>query len=77
MEKMPKFPSAFIVMVQDQARKEASNILKEKDPPRSAFSRETIQMFSYKNELEKFQRTNPTLLAAIVGTISKAKVINY
>ena len=30
--------------------------------------------FSYKEELQRFQRTNPLLLACVAGTISKCKV---
>ena len=77
MQKLPKFPEAFLVLVQEESRKEARNILKEKDPPKSEFNIDSIREFSYEAELQRFERTNPILLASVIGTISKEKVTDY
>ena len=74
MKGLPNFDQALQVLILEESRSQADNILKEKDTPRSSFNLDSIKNFSYKEELNKFERTNPLLLASIVGTISKAKV---
>ena len=58
----------------EEARREADQILNEKDVRRTEFTVEDLRKFSYKEELQRFQRTNPLLLACVAGTISKCKV---
>ena len=77
MKTLSNFDSAFQSFVQEETKKEADAVLDEKDDPRSEFKLKNIRKFSYKNELDKFQKTNPLLLAAIIGTISKQKVTKY
>ena len=74
MKGLPNFDQALQLIVLEESRSQSNNILKEKDPPRSSFNIDSIQNFSYKKELIKFERTNPLLLASIIGTVSKAKV---
>ena len=74
MKAWPNFPSEFYAFVQDEARSEATAILSEKDQPRPQFNLENLRKFSYKAQLDKFQRTNPLLLSVIIGTLSKGRV---
>ena len=76
MKSLPNFASAFHRFVQDEAHKEAEGILTEKDPPRSAFTLDTLRKFSYKEQLAKLQRTSPLLVACVTGSISRTKVSN-
>ena len=76
MKGLPSFNQALQVIVQEESRRESCNILKEKDMPTTSFNLKSVRDFSYKSELDKFQRTNPLLLASIIGTISKQKVTN-
>ena len=73
MKSLSSFQPALISFVQEESRQQADNILVEKDLPRSSFSLQTLGDFSYKQQLDKFQRTNPLLLASIVGTLSKSR----
>ena len=73
MKDLAEFPTEFLAFVHEEARKEAQGIVKEKDLPRSSFSLNDLRDFSYKDQLLKFQRTNPILMASILGTMSKNK----
>ena len=77
MKDLKGFDTALQVFVQEETNKESDNILGDKDLPKSEFNLENIRRFSYKSELDKFQKTNPVLLAAIIGSISKEKVTKY
>ena len=61
MKDLAEFPTEFLAFVHEEARKEAQGIVKEKDLPRSSFSLNDLRDFSYKDQLLKFQRTNPIL----------------
>ena len=74
MKSWPNFPSEFYAFVQDEARGEATAILSEKDKSRPQFTLENLRKFNYKDQLDKFQRTNPLLLSVIIGTLSKERV---
>ena len=73
MKSFPNFTSAFHNFVLDEARREAQTI-SEKDPPRSAFTLETLRQFTYKDQLIKLQESSPLLVACVTGSISKDKV---
>ena len=77
MKNLPSFNKALIVFVQEETKREATAFLSEKDDPKSDFNLEKLRTFSYKKELENLQSTNPLLLAAIVGAISKEKIEDY
>ena len=51
--------------------------MRNTDTSRAELSQQSIRDFSYKAELEKFKLSNPLLLAAIIGSISKEKVGSY
>ena len=53
MRNLPNFHGAFIKLVQDEAYKEGSNILLEKDDPRKDFDMNCLRNFSYKEQLGK------------------------
>ena len=74
LKSYPSFPRDFQTFVMEEARREADQILNEKDVRRTEFTVEDLRKFSYKEELQRFQRTNPLLLACVAGTISKCKV---
>ena len=74
MKSLPNFDLHLHSFIQDEARREAAGILNEKETPRNKFNLENLRKFSYKDQLDKFQRTNPLLLAVIIGTLSKDKV---
>ena len=73
MKSFSNFSSAFHNFVLDEARREAQTI-SEKDPPRSAFTLETLRQFTYKDQLIKLQESSPLLVACVTGSISKDKV---
>ena len=77
MRSLPNFSRELCDFVQEEARKQSSAVFEEKDSPLSSFNIESVRKYSYKQELDKFERSNPLLLAAIVGSISKEKVDNY
>ena len=77
MKQISSFDSALHSFVQEETKREADAVISDKDIPRSEFNLENIRKFSHKAELDKFQKTNPLLLAAIIGTISKQKVTKY
>ena len=58
----------------EEARKEAEFI--EKDVSRTEFTIEDLKKFSHKDELERYQRNCPILVACIIGSISRSKVIS-
>ena len=62
MKDLPDFDTALQSFVQEEARKEANSVISEKDSPKSQFTLENLRKFSYKGELDKFQKTNPLLL---------------
>ena len=74
MKSFPNFDSDLQTFVQDEARRQADIVLEEKDLSRPEFKLENMRKFKYKDQLDKFQRTNPLLLSVIIGTISKQKV---
>ena len=73
MKLLSNFEPAFQSFVQEESRLEAQQILEGKDSPRSSFKLEDLRNFSYSDQLIKFQRTNPILVASISGTLSKTK----
>ena len=73
MKSIANFGPAFHAFVQEECRLEASNIVEDKDDPKSSFTLETLRNFSYSESLQKFKRTNPVLVASIVGTLSKTR----
>ena len=73
MKSLSNFKPALHSFVQEEARLEAQNIVDEKEPPRSSFNLTSLTSFSYSDQLKRFKTTNPILLAAIVGTLSKHK----
>jgi hypothetical protein len=74
MKACPNFDLHLNTFVQEEARKEADAVLGEKDLIRPEFTLQNLRKFSYKDQLDKFQRTNPLLLSVIIGTISKQKI---
>lgn len=77
MQELPKFDEEFLEFVVEKARKQANDGISHLDISRSEFSMKHLQDFSYNSELEKFQKSNPLLLAALIGTLSKEKVNSY
>ena len=73
MKSLASFPLALTNFVQEESRQQADNILNDKDLPRTSFSLQDLDTFSYKDLLKKFNRTNPLLVSSIVGTLSKTK----
>ena len=73
LKEYPSFRKAFQQFVYEEARKEADNVLKDKEIPRNEFSMETLRQFSFKQQLAKYQRDTPILLACVVGSMSKSK----
>ena len=53
MAALPDFHGAFVKLVQDEAYKEGSNILLEKDIPRKEFNMNCLKSFSYNDQLGK------------------------
>ena len=77
LKELPNFLDDFTAFAQEEARLQASNILTEKDPPRTEFTHNSLMEFSFEKELEKFLRTNPLLSAVVIGTMSKDKVYDF
>ena len=77
MKDFHNFDIALQTFVLEETKREAETVVGDKDPPKSQFCLENIRKFSYKSELDKFQQSNPLLLAAIIGSISKQKVTKY
>ena len=73
MKSLSEFPSEFQSFVQEESRLEAQGILLDKDSPRTSFTLECLRTFSYSDQLTKFKRTNPVLVASILGTMSRTK----
>ena len=73
MKSLPNFSSDLVAFVQEESRLQAEAVVDEKDPSRTTFSLDTLRKFSYKEQLHKLQRTNPLLVASIVGTLSKSR----
>ena len=73
MKPLPNFPSEFVAFVQEESRQEAQGILKNKDIPRASFTLQDMMDFDYNDQLEKFKKTNPILVACILGTMSRKK----
>ena len=73
MKSLPSFQDELQTFVQEEARLQAQGILEDKDDPRASFSLADMTEFSYKEQLRKFQRTNPILVASILGTLSRHK----
>ena len=62
MKEISNFNVALQTFVLEEAKKEADAVLSEKDAPTAQFNLENIRKFSYKSELDRFQKTNPLLL---------------
>ena len=73
MKSLSNFETELQAFIQEESRSQAERILEDKDPAKSSFTLENLRKFSYKEQLQKFQKTNPLLLASIVGTLSKSK----
>ena len=73
MKMLPNFDRDFNKFVRDECRRQADNILKNKDPPVSDFDSARLYDFDYKKEIDKLQVTVPTLMASIAGTISSSR----
>ena len=73
LKNLPEFQEVFKSFLFEEARKEAENILGDKDPPRSSFTLETLREFSYKDQLAKLQQYSPLLITCISGSLAKAK----
>ena len=63
---------AFLAFLMEDARKESQFI--EKEVSRNEFTFEDLKKFSYKEELARYQKNCPILVACIVGSISRSKV---
>ena len=77
MKSLPNFNRELCEFVKEESRRESSAVQDEKDSPLNTFDIESVRKYSYKQELAKFERTNPHLLAAVVGSVSKEKVFEY
>ena len=73
MKMLPNFDRDFNKFVRDECRRQADNILKNKDPPVSDFDSASLYEFDYKKEIDKLQDIVPTLMASIAGTISSSR----
>ena len=73
MKPMSNFHHDLASFIQEESRLQAEAIVEHKDPTRATFTLENIRKFSYKEQLHKLQRTNPLLVANIVGTLSKSR----
>ena len=73
-KRISKLPTTFLAFLLEEARKEAEFI--EKDVSRTEFTIEDLKKFSYKDELERYQRNCPILVACVIGSISRSKVIS-
>ena len=58
---LANFSPVFHDFCMKEARSERKGILRQKDPPRKELSLDTIESFSYDDQLEKFTSTNPLL----------------
>ena len=76
MKSLKEFDADFLTFVQEEARREAIAVRNEKDTSRPAFNLENLRKFTYKEQLDKYQRRNPLLLNVIIGTLSKEKVLD-
>ena len=73
MKTLRNFERDFHQFVRDESRRQADNILKQKDPPLSEFDTSSIDEFDYNTELFKLEGMVPILMASIAGTISASK----
>ena len=73
MKPLKEFNAEFQSFVQEESRLQAHGILQEKDTPRTNFTLSDLRTFSYNDQFLKFQRTNPILVACILGTLSRVK----
>ena len=73
MKTLRNFERDFHQFVRDESRRQADNILKQKDPPLSEFDTSSIDEFDYNKELFKLEGMVPILMASIAGTISASK----
>ena len=76
MKGLPNFNHALCCFILEETRREAAKN-DGKDPPLASFNMDSLKNYSYQNELDKYEKNNPLLLAAIVGSISKEKVTDY
>ena len=73
MKTLPNFEIAFLNFVREQSRQQADNILNEKEQSVNQFDMNSLRKFEYAEQLLKLERTVPTLMASIAGTISASK----
>ena len=73
MKTLRNFERDFYQFVRDESRRQADNILKQKDPPLSEFDTSSIDDFDDNKELFKLEGMVPILMASIAGTISASK----
>ena len=73
LKNLPEFREVLLNFLFEEARKEANNILEDKDPPSSLFDLETLRNFSYEDQLAKLQHNCPLLVTCISGSLAKSK----
>ena len=76
MKSLPNFPSELVSFIQEESRIQAEAIVGQKEPCRTALTLDNVRQFSYKEQLQKLQKTNPLLVASIVGTLAKSRNVN-
>ena len=72
MKVLPNFGREFNKFVRNESRRQADNILHDKDPLGN-FTMSSLDDFSYENEFRLLEKRVPTLIASISGTISASK----
>ena len=73
MKSLPNFASALVDFVHEETRQEAQGILQDKDAARTSLTIQDVKDFDYNDQFRKFQKTNPILVASILGTLSRVK----
>ena len=73
MKSLPNFPSTLVAFVHEESRLEAQGILQDKDAARTSLTLQDVMDFDYNTQFNKFQKTNPILVASILGTLSRVK----
>ena len=73
MRELSNFQLDLVKFIREESRMQAEAIVLQKDPNRNNFTLENLRKFSYKEQLHKLQKTNPLLVASIVGTLSKSR----
>jgi len=73
LKNLQEFQEVLLNFLFEEARKEANNILEDKDPPSSLFDLKTLRNFSYMDQLAKLQYNFPLLVACISGSLAKSR----